>query len=316
MPEVQPFVLNDETVVNSHGFRVRNSGLSLERLRINPVILAQHANNVWSVIGRWVNFRFEGSKLLADAEFDTEDPDAAKIAGKVARGFLKGASLGLSPMGETPWEVMPDGIPDLAASEALEASIVAIPSNRSAVRLYADDSKKKELSTDEIKLSIPSVNFLNPNMNKLTLSVQTLLVLGLESADNLADVAKGVEALAVKFNDKLKELTTANDKITELQSKVTNFEQAKAIELVDGAINAKKLGADQREAFLKLAATDFDSAKNLINSMAPRTDLGAEVKNPVKVGEVKTADDFQKLSLEEQLSFKENNPEEYKKLFS
>lgn len=48
-------------MVNSHGFRVKNAGISLVRLKANPVILAQHNNSVWSVIGRWENIRIEGS---------------------------------------------------------------------------------------------------------------------------------------------------------------------------------------------------------------------------------------------------------------
>lgn len=312
------FVLNDETVVNSYGFRTRNSGINLERLRSNPVMLDYHRGGNSSVIGRWVNIRIEGTKLLAEPEFDLEDPEAAKIAGKVERGFLKGTSLGLLPVGVKAFEMAADGIPDLVSSEAMEASIVAIPSNRSAIKLYA--APDVLMNDEEIKLSVSSLsaNFTPTNMNKIMLTAQTLVLLGLNNTENLVEVQASIELMARNFELSKKDLATAQQEIVDLKAKLTAFEGDEALKLVDEAINSKKLGADQRDAFLKLATTDFDSAKKLIESMVPRTDLGAEIKNPnpLDASKVKTQDDFYKLSLNEQLAFKANSPGDYKKLFN
>lgn len=312
------FVLNDETVVNSYGFRTRNSGINLERLISNPVMLDYHKGGNASVIGRWVNIRIEGTKLLADAEFDIDDPEAAKIAGKVERGYLKGASLGLQPIGAQPFEMQPDGIPDLVSSEGMEASVVSIPSNRAAIKLYA--TPEVLMNDEEIKLSVSSLsaNFTPTNMNKIMLTAQTLVLLGLNNTENLVEVQASIELMARNFELSKKDLATAQQEIVDLKAKLTAFEGDEALKLVDEAINSKKLGADQRDAFLKLATTDFDSAKKLIESMVPRTDLGAEIKNPnpLDASKVKTQDDFYKLSLNEQLAFKANSPGDYKKLFN
>lgn len=312
------FILNDENVVNSYGFRTKNAGSTLDRFRANPVILAQHLNNLSGVVGRWVNIRIEGSKLLADAEFDEEDPDAAKIAGKVKRGFLKGVSLGLRPVGTKAFEMSADGIPDLVSSEVMEASIVAIPSNRSALKLYAAEGV--EMSEDQIKLSVTTLseNFIPTNMNKITLTAQTLVLLGLNTTENMVEVQAAVELMAKNFEQSKSDLKTSNDEVLALKAKLKGFESTEAIKLVDAAINAKKLGADQREAFLKLAETDFTSAKNLIDGMSPRTDLGGQINNPstLDITSIKTEEDFQKLSLNDQLDFKKNHFEEYKKLFN
>lgn len=325
MPDVQSIVLNDETVVNSYGFRVKNAGINLARFKENPVMLAQHYNSVWTVIGRWDNIRLEGTQLLADPVFDDADPDSAIIAGKVKRGFLKGSSIGFIPDEQDSdynFKKADDGIPELLTCELLEASIVAIPANRAAVvKMYAADGVTM-LSADLIKLSLSTItpeNFINPDMSKITLKVKTLAALGLENADNLDAVSEKIDAIVALSAEKDKNLTTANEKITALEAKLKEFEGSKAVELVDGAINAKKLGADQRDSFLKLASTDFEAAKTLIEGMSPRKELGATITNSGAASgtlSVKTEEDFMKLSLEDQLSWKADNPEEYKKLFN
>ena len=82
--EGNSFVLNDENEVNSYGFRTLNDGLDLSRFEENPVLLDFHNPSNQSVIGRWKNIRIKGSQLLADPEFDEEDPEAMKVKGKVA----------------------------------------------------------------------------------------------------------------------------------------------------------------------------------------------------------------------------------------
>src|SRR5690625_2612189 len=91
------FVLNDETKVNQYGFKVLNAGLDLERFKKNPVILDYHHPNNFGVIGRWEDIQIEGHLLTAKPVFDEEDEYSRRIAGKVKRGFLRGASLGLNP---------------------------------------------------------------------------------------------------------------------------------------------------------------------------------------------------------------------------
>lgn len=127
------FILNDETKVNQFGFRVKNSGLRLGRFRANPVILDNHKEGNEAVIGRWENIQIEGHLLTAEAVFDDHDPNAVVIAGKVERGFIKGASLGLDPFSMKNFKAAPDDVYDLVEAEILEASIVAIPNNANAL---------------------------------------------------------------------------------------------------------------------------------------------------------------------------------------
>ena len=86
------FCVHDDTV-NTYGFRMLTAGANLAEFAKNPVVLYNH--NDWDApIGRGENIRKEGDRILVDIVFDTDDPKAADIAGKVERGFLRMCSVG------------------------------------------------------------------------------------------------------------------------------------------------------------------------------------------------------------------------------
>lgn len=301
------FVLNDENVTNSYGFRVRNEGIALERFRKNPVILNDHWNGTSSVLGKWDNIRIEGSRLLADAEFDMEDDAAKKIAGKVDRGYIKGCSMGITFNREY-MKANPDGSYELDKSELMEGSIVAVPANAEAIKLYAVngqlmDEKEVRLSLQNFQTEIDK----NKPMEKYNLSANALTALGLANADDATAVSTAITALKADL-DKTKAKLTALEAEAETKAK----DQANA--LVDGAIAAGKLTADLKDSFVQMAIGNYAMAAKVIGAMPAKKSLGAQVANSVP-SEVKTEEDFAKLSFEQQLAFKEGNPEGYKKIF-
>jgi HK97 family phage prohead protease len=208
------FVLNDETKVNSYGYRILNKGIDLKRFKANPVMLAQHMNNLWAVVGRWVNIRIEGDCLLADAEFDMDDEDAAKIAGKVERGFIKACSMGILFMGAY-LKLYADGTYVLEKCELMENSIVAVPSNANAVRLFAENGEP--MSEEQVQQSLSALRDILPDlktqhnqMEKLTLSIAALSALCMEqapTADQLSAAIVSLSADAKASKDRVTELT-------------------------------------------------------------------------------------------------------------
>jgi HK97 family phage prohead protease len=312
------FVLNDETKVNSYRFRVKNEGLNLDRFKANPVMLIDHNNNVFAVIGRWENVRIEGSQLLADADFDEEDEQLKGIIGKVKRGYIKGCSIGFMP-GADSFEMGADDIWDCLSGELMEATICAIPSNAGAVRLYAEPGKL--MPEGEIKLCLKAIdkdvsttiNKQNQTstMDKILLTPAALVALCLPNADNAMEVSKAIEKLAAE-NTTLKGTNKTLTDQVEAQAKL----QAKA--LVEPAILAGKITADQKEHFTQLAASNYELASTILNGMPAKTSLSAKLSNPTgeSADDPKTMDDFMKLPLEKQLSFKSANPEGYQKLFA
>ena len=131
------FVLSDQTI-NSYGFRVLTAGINIDRFLKNPIMLFGHNRDV-GVIGRWDNVRKDGERLLGTPVFDTESEMGKTIAGKVAGGFLRAASIGIDDVEM----VEIDGVMTVVECTLEEVSIVDIPSNENAVALY----NQKEITT-------------------------------------------------------------------------------------------------------------------------------------------------------------------------
>ena len=146
--EQKVFVLSDGNKANSKGYKIDLNGLDITRFSTNPVMLYEHDKE--RVLGRWTNIVKNQNKLIASPEFDMEDEEAKRIAGKVERGFIKGASVGIIVI-EAEYDGI-DDIPTVTRSELFEASIVSIPADSGAVTLYND--KLECLSVDELKLNI------------------------------------------------------------------------------------------------------------------------------------------------------------------
>ena len=124
------FIISDESV-NADGFVIQTKGIRTERFKKNPVMLYMHAREK-GVIGRWDNIRTEGSQLIADAVFDENNPLGKEVKERVDGGFLRSASIGLSVLN---YERI-DGVDTVTDCELTEVSIVDIPSNRNAVKLF------------------------------------------------------------------------------------------------------------------------------------------------------------------------------------
>lgn len=306
------FSLNDETKYNSYGFRVANAGLSLDRFRANPVMLDDHFNSTAGVIGKWNNIRMEDGRLNADPEFDEQDDTAQKIKGKVDRGYLKGASLGLI-FDPDKMAVEANGKLALTAGEVLEASIVAVPANAGAIRLYAKETH--ELMTDEqVKMCLSAFNikdFSNHNKNQkmeklMLLTAAAFAILGLETDASGESISKAVESLNAKY---LAEKTGRET----LQAAFDKQKKDQAKALVDTALADGKLTADVKEQFVQMAETNYELAAKVIGAMPGKKSLAAQVANS-SPKEVKTLDEFVKLPLEKQLAFKNEHPDEYQSL--
>lgn len=124
------FIISDESI-NTHGFIVRTAGINTERFRKNPVMLYMHERQQ-GIIGRWENIRTEGAKLLADAVFDEGTPLGKEVKERVDKGFLHSASIGITIIKHE----FIDGTNTVTACELVEVSIVDIPANGNAVRLF------------------------------------------------------------------------------------------------------------------------------------------------------------------------------------
>lgn len=305
------FILNDENVVNSYGFKIKTEGINLERFDKNPVMLDGHNPSNLSVIGRWKNMKKENGNLTAEFEFDLEDENAKIISGKVERGIIKGVSMGISFSKKD--MKLKDGALVLTKCELLEASIVSIPSNSGALKLSMDG---KPISENEIKnlcLSFQKEEEIKNNQN-MKLSIAALTALGLSLSSNETTESEIEKAILGLF-ERNKELEAQNqlseEKLSAYMKKEEELKLKAVHDLVDEAIAKGKISYNNRADFIELANQNFVLAKATLGAIPEKKSFIAGIKTPLGNSGVLTMEDFQKLSLEEQLAFKHGNPEVY-----
>lgn len=315
------FVLNDENVENCYGFRIRNAGIDLTRFKANPVMLDDHRNSTDAVLGRWKNIRVEGSCLLADDDFDVEDERANKIKGKVDRGMIKGCSMGIS-FDSSRMERKPDDSYELVESELAEASIVAVPGNANSLRLYATDGTVLTSEAVKLQLSALPQTVTDPNlfpkpetpskgMKGANLSFNALQALGFQS------VPENVDDMAISTHI---ETTNAALKVAQAENatlKTTLADTQKAVSkgMLNRAVLTGQILETERSHYEKLAASDMDLCIATLAKIPAKKSLGNQIDNPAgDASDPKTMEEFQKLSHEAQLAFKNNNPAGYKKI--
>jgi len=266
------FVLNDESQKNSHGFRLLNSGGDFSRFNTNPVML--HNHDYGNVIGRWAELRVEGQELRAKPVFDTDDPDALKISGKVERGFLKAASVGMY-IKDAKYIELPTGEMDLVVTswELLEGSVVGVPSNSGSIAFYSAEGTK--LSVDDAlktvqQLAAPTHPLPTPPhtlMNKITLTAEAATCLGIPAEH---DTGTAISAAVMALEAKRANAETA----------LNALKKERAEALVDLAIAQGKIDATRKESFVNLAITDYKNASDILAAMPAKQELGAGIKPP------------------------------------
>lgn len=326
-PVIKPFNFNDETVENTYGFSILTEGIDLTRFSKNPVMLSDHWNSNGYVIGKWQDVKKEGSLLTGIPDFDTDDEDTAKIAGKVERGYINACSMGIIFDRENLAVIGSKVI--LTKCELVEVSIVPVPSNANAVRLmHADGKPMEEKEIQELSLSVipgiknPELNLNIDNMKKVVLTVAAFIALGFDAK---AYPKEGIEESELEskilgLSEKLGALTKENDALKLAAKNAQEAEAAAAKSRIETkvslAITKGQIIASQKDEMVNLGLASENALDTLISAMPEKQNFGAGVKTPSGDGteEVLTMEDFQKLGTDAQLAFKNDNPEEYKKL--
>ncbi|MBS1535319.1 MAG: HK97 family phage prohead protease [Bacteroidetes bacterium] len=324
MSEPKHFVFNDENVINSYGFYINTSGIKLERFNENPVMLNNHINSTENLIGSWYDVVKENGLLKGKPKFDEESQLGKDVSGKVSRGFLKGCSMGIIPNWDS-LQRLGDKLV-LMESELAEVTIIPVPSNKGSIAIYSadgvilSDTQVKELTLSAEKTHLEKINFKTKDMKKIILSIPALMALGLEDQPQDGLDSGVLEQKILSLKAQLTTVTQENEqlKLAAEQEKNQRAEEAKTrvTSKVDLAISQGKFKADQKEQMIQLGLSSESALDMTIGAIPAKQNftLGIDTSNPGSI-EVKTQDDFVALSLADQLTFKENNPEQYKKLF-
>ena len=261
------FTLSDSNHANSYGFRTDLGGMSLDRFRRNPVMLYAHDDE--KVIGRWENISLEDGQLTADAVFDLDDEQAAAIAGKVERGFLKGCSIGMivSEMREIGGEVV------ATISELLEASVCAVPADANAIALY--DQNRRRLSDGDIKKMLLNFDLNQNKMEKQNQQAEQLKIDELTQANQ--GLAAANESLTAELETVKATLADREGHIEKLEAQVAQMEHERIDAYLKAAAADGRIEPTEVDHYAKLAEADFDTVKSILDGRTakPQTRLAA-----------------------------------------
>ncbi|PIY13840.1 MAG: hypothetical protein COZ16_12260 [Flavobacteriaceae bacterium CG_4_10_14_3_um_filter_31_253] len=280
---MKKLILSDESI-NSYGYRVLTKGIDLSAYKKNPVVLYNH-NRYQGLVGKGVDVGIVGNQLVAkEIEFYEGNEYAADIKRKYEQGFLNAFSIGIQILetSDDPKDLLKgQRYATVTKSKLVEFSIVEMPSNSNAVRLY--DENMQELSISDLTIlsnPLETVDLALPKkveeQNKNLISMKNLLQkLGL--ADNATE-EQAIEAL-VKLQNQTKTLSEGIAKV------------------------CKKLGAfenepEKEQAFQKLAASDLDSALVFLSAPAKKEEAKKEQSTTEQVSLSDVLKSFQGLSQE------------------
>ena len=324
MPK-KPFIFNDESQKNSYGFSIPTKGISLKRFQKNPIMLDSHRNNTASVLGKWSEVKVDKGLLTGMPVFDSDDEAVSGIEGKVERGFISSCSMGITFKSEDLKYVA--GTLVLEKCELYEVSIVAVPSNANSIRLYVDDSDQP-LTDEEVQklcLSVsetdgkpkPIVNTKKENMNKIKLNAATCKTLGFQEGQEVDASEVNAKVLALQVT-----LSATETKLTESKASLLAHETAaetaklSAIEAeVATGMKNGQITADKKAEFTALGIANPALLTSTLALIPVKASLAAQVAGGAASGEVKTAEDFMKLSHDAQLKFKAENSAAYLSIF-
>lgn len=205
---MKTFILHDETV-NTYGFRMLTSGADLSAFRSNPVMLYNH--NDWEMpIGRWVNVRVEGTQILAEADFDMGDKQAAEIARKVEAGYLSACSVGawVKECSSDPRTYLEGQTePTVTRWSLREASICNIPANHNALALYDADGKRVQEVDYSTILQLTDTITTHSSNTSMTKKINALLSLSDDATE---------EKVLETLSDKLEQMTKLETRLSTL----------------------------------------------------------------------------------------------------
>lgn len=220
-----------QEIVDPEGWELKNFGK-------NGPILANHTNEVQSIIGRGVKAWVENGKLIVKVKFaiDVEENTLARyVFNMVKAGYIRAVSVGFLP---TEWEFVDKTIKGKKRSilvwkksELLELSVVAVPANPEAlVKAF----RKGELQSKDIDTLRKELEPLEVEQLDEGLEQSKLLKLLADNHESVKSYRKGLE--------KLRKILGVDPSTDELE---TIDKTLKAVYLALGVEGEDNLGGDE-----------------------------------------------------------------------
>lgn len=252
------FVINTEDI-NEYGYRVLTDGIDYEQYMRNPIVLFMHErefaktdeNKGSAVIGRCVNLYKRGTDLIATIEFDEADPFAAKISGKVERGFIRMASMYAPVFGtssDSKYTLPGQMLETVTKCKLEEISIVDVGGNDKALKL----------SKENTAIQLKKIN--QKSENKMSELKTIALALGKPADASESELLNTVASLKLAKD-------TAETQTKEWKDKYIALQKSEATKLVDKAVSLGLLPEDLKEVQLSALENDFEIQSVKLNKV-------------------------------------------------
>lgn len=268
------FLLTNSTV-NCYGFRLLTSGYLQSEFEKNPVGYHMHGEEKspfpreQGVLVSWSDFRNDGENVYAKPNINLTHPRGQRTVDEINSGFLNAASMGhfvVLEMDNNPANALPNQTgPTVTKWFNRECSLVDIPGNFDALKLYDQDG-------EEINLAA-FTNQKFKQMNK-TLSAAAIAKLGLkaEATENETDaVINNLVAEAAKVPTLVKDLAAAKeDKATaekELKDLKASVTEKEVNDIVETALAANKVTAEGAKALKEQFADNPTGLKAVVDTL-------------------------------------------------
>ncbi len=308
------FIVSDETI-NSYGFSVLTEGIDTAHFEKNPVMLYMHERQN-GVVGRWENVRKDGGKLFADAVFDDSTELARQVKSQVEKGFLRSASIGIDNVEKATL----NGVDTVVKCRLVEISIVDIPSNANAVKLYRkkggfvyDLASYNEENTD---LKTALIRFLGLSENASDKEILAAVENAVNHTENNEEksVNDAVKNGYIDANQKAAFLTMAKAAPAAFADYIRQKRQSEQSEItaaIENAANEMKILFYDRPIYQEISGKiGVVALKRLLSTLKPYTSLYGTIKDAKKKKSDWTLDDYRKYDPEAL----KDNPELYKEL--
>lgn len=275
-------VLSDSSL-NRYGYRVLTEGINIETFKKNPVMLYMHYRDEgtplycdYKAIGHWEDIQIDGDQLSAVPVFDKVDELSETISKKFEAGTFNAASIGiriLETSSDKAAVVQGQTRETVTKCDLMEASIVDVPANANAVRLY-DKSNCAKLAAGLEDSVVPALK-QEEKMNLKSSLKAVLAFLGIEpdKAENTELSQENLE----KLNAEMERLQAENAALQ--GEKATAEGQLKSAQEENATLKAEQAKKDAEIAALKEQVENLTAQPAPAPAIAPKAEPVAEEKD-------------------------------------
>ena len=320
--------------LNSYGTRVLTSGMDLEQYGRNPVLLYMHRRG--EVIGLVKDIRKDGDDVTGELVFDEATELSQRCKKQWEFGSLKMVSVGLDilELSDDPTVLVQGQTrPTITRSKLFEVSVVDIGANDDAIvlqkdgvritlgkdggeglpllRKAANDGGDPDTKGSQARL-LHEHNNTNPQNKLTTMDKEKIaLLLGLPKDADEASIEAAVEKMQAGF---AKQQTEAAE-VETLRKEIDTLRAARIEQIVNTAIEQKKIGEDRRQQFIELGKKiGAEELEKTFGAMQAQVKLSSLIGG----GQGPTANDWKKLSdvpTDTLMKLRSEDPARYKQLY-